>query len=276
MIQIDFEKDLLPYLDPKLIKDERILHQAMMHLLHAPSKLFRPKLLLATHQSFKAPTLLAYQAALAIECIHTFSLVHDDLPDMDDADERRHVPAVHKRFGNAQAILAGDALFNLGIDVLAHAKGTPAQCLKMIQILSRAIGHEGMTLGQSLDIQNPSCKESLLACYQLKTGALIESACLLGAISADITDSQTLEHIKRIGHDIGIYFQIEDDLFDYNQHISGKTKQPNTANLVHHLGISECKTLIKQHQESAATLIQQLPNPEPLSTFINHYLERQC
>ena len=276
MIQINFEKDLLPYLDPNLDKDPRVLHQAMMHLLRAPSKLFRPKLILATHQAFNELTPLAYQAALAIECVHTFSLVHDDLPDMDDADERRHVPTVHKRYGNAQAILAGDALFNVGIDILAHANGTPTQCLKMIQILSRAIGHEGMTLGQSLDMQNPSNAESLIACYRLKTGALIESACLLGAISANVEDTDTLAHIKKVGHHIGIYFQIEDDLFDYTQDSSGKSKQPNTANLVHHLGLAECRKLIEQHQNTAATLIEALPNPKPLLTLINHYFERQC
>ena len=88
MIQLNFEKDLLPYLSPNLISEPRLLFKAMMHLLKAPSKLFRPKLLLATHQSFKPLSPIAYQAALALECIHTFSLVHDDLPDMDDADQR--------------------------------------------------------------------------------------------------------------------------------------------------------------------------------------------
>lgn len=276
MIQINFEKDLLPYLDPSLVQDSRILHKAMLHLLRAPSKLFRPKLLLATHQSFAELTTLAYQAALAVECVHTFSLVHDDLPDMDDADERRHIPSVHKTYGNAQAILAGDALFNLGIDILAHADGTPHQCLKMIQMLSRAIGHEGMTLGQSLDIQTPNTTADLIECYQLKTGALIESSCLIGAISANATAPQTLHLVKSIGSHIGLYFQIEDDIFDYNHSASGKTQQPNAANLVHQLGLNKCKDLIKTHQHQATQLIAQLPNPKPLTSLINHYLERQC
>lgn len=276
MIQLDFEKDLLPHLDPNLLNESQVLFKAMVHLFKAPSKLFRPKLLLATHASFSQPHTLAYQSALALECIHTFSLVHDDLPDMDDADERRHIPSVHSAYGNAQAILAGDALFNLGFDILAHADGKPEQCLKMIQIVSRAIGHQGMTLGQSLDIQNPNSKEALLDCYRLKTGALIESSCMLGAICADIHDPQTLDIVKNIGKHIGIYFQIEDDLFDYTQSLSGKTKQPNTANLVHHIGLEACQELIHKHQTLTTDFINQLPNPEPLNQLTNHYLERQC
>lgn len=276
MTQLDFEKDLLPFLDPKLLGKSHVLFKAMLHLLKVPSKLFRPKLVVATHSAFAKPNKLTYQAALGVECIHTFSLVHDDLPDMDDADERRHVASVHKAYGNAQAILAGDALFNLGFDVLAHADGRPDQCLRMIQVLSRAIGHEGMTLGQSLDIQVPNTTKSLMECYRLKTGALIESSCLIGALCADVNDDKTLTLVKNIGKHIGIYFQIEDDLFDYSQNIAGKTKQPNTANLVHHLGVKACKNLIQDHQNRAFEFIEQLPNPEPLQLLTNHYLERQC
>ena len=276
MIQLDFEKHLLPHLDPNLLSESQVLFKAIVHLFKGPSKLFRPKLLLATHASFAEPGKLAYQSALALECIHTFSLVHDDLPDMDDADERRHIPSVHKAYGNAQAILAGDALFNLGFDILAHADGTPEQCLKMIQVVSRAIGHKGMTLGQSLDIQNPNSKDDLLACYPLKTGALIESSCLLGAICAEVDDPDTLALIQNMGEHIGIYFQIEDDLFDYTQSLTGKTQQPNSANLVHHIGIEACQKLIHKHQTQAFEYIDQLPNPEPLHQLTNHYLERQC
>ena len=247
----------------------------MRHFFKGPGKLFRPQLLLASHATFATPNPLAYQAALAIECIHIFSLVHDDLPDMDDADTRRHMPTVHTVYGNAQAILAGDALMNLGFDVLAHANGTPEQCLSMIKTLTRAIGHQGMTLGQSMDMGQLNNVDALIRCYELKTGALIAASCLK-MISAGIEDTRIHKQLQALGHHIGLFFQIQDDLFDYNDDTTGKTKQPNQSNLVAQLGYDECQSLIEAHQEKALTLIEALPNPKPLNELLQQYLVRQC
>lgn len=276
MTNPNLHKHLLTYLNKPFLQDNNYLCKAMRHLLMAPGKLFRPRLLLAAHQTFAPLNDLAYQAALALECIHTFSLVHDDLPDMDDAAQRRHQPSVHKSYGNAHAILAGDALLNLGFDVLAHAQGSAEQRLSLIQILTKATGHEGMTYGQSLDIQSPNTPDTLLACYELKTGALMAAACTMGAISAGVTDPTQTQSLQAIGNHIGLYFQIQDDLFDYNRANSGKTQQPNASNLTQHFGAHQCHSLIEHHQNQALTLIKKLPNSKPLYELLNQYLVRAC
>ncbi|MEC8225446.1 MAG: (2E,6E)-farnesyl diphosphate synthase, partial [Pseudomonadota bacterium] len=157
--------------------------------------------------------------AAAIECIHSYSLVHDDLPAMDDDDLRRGRPTCHIVYGEAQAILAGDALQTLAFDLIANHQFavSASQQVKMIASLSKASGIEGMVGGQALDIEATD-KEITVAqlerIHQLKTGALLNCAITLGALSAKSCDEHTLAQLNLFGQAIGLAFQVQDDILD--------------------------------------------------------------
>jgi farnesyl diphosphate synthase len=157
--------------------------------------------------------------AAAIECIHSYSLVHDDLPAMDDDDLRRGRPTCHIVYGEAHAILAGDALQTLAFDLIAnHSFNVPAQQqLKMIAALAKASGIEGMVGGQALDIAATDKLVNLAELeriHKLKTGALLNCAITLGALCAADTNQQTLLQLKQFGDAIGLAFQVQDDILD--------------------------------------------------------------
>jgi geranylgeranyl pyrophosphate synthase len=196
------------------------LIEAMGYSLRAGGKRLRPALVLETaracgagrEQSINASALAA---AAAIELIHTFSLIHDDLPAMDNDDLRRGKPTNHKVFGEAMASLAGDALESLAFDVLAQ-DAEPALAVGLIAELAGATGPQGMIGGQVLDMEgeNKSLSlDQLQRLHRMKTGALLCAACRLGAISAS-ADQTTLERLSQFGRHLGLAFQIVDDLLD--------------------------------------------------------------
>ncbi len=159
-------------------------------------------------------TALAY--ACAIEYIHTYSLIHDDLPCMDDDDMRRGNPSCHKMFGEATALLAGDALLTHAFELVSGAELSDTQNVKAVSLLAQNAGVSGMIGGQVLDLkyesQDPSISD-LLTVHKLKTGALISTACILGCIAADATDEQ-IAAASRFAYFLGTAFQIKDDLLD--------------------------------------------------------------
>jgi geranylgeranyl diphosphate synthase type II len=147
--------------------------------------------------------------------IHTFSLVHDDLPAMDDDDLRRGRPTNHKVFGEAMAILAGDAMVSMAFELIA-TDAAPPHVAPLVCELAQATGPEGMIGGQALDIDphdRPTSLEQLQHLHRMKTGALLRSACRLGAIAADAPQSQR-SAIDAFGHHLGLVFQIVDDILD--------------------------------------------------------------
>lgn len=265
MTNLELNHILMAHLAPELRQSSQRLHQAMMHWFKHPGKLFRAQLLLACHEAHAPLNQNAYQAALALECIHAFSLIHDDLPDMDNATLRRHQPTVHQAYDPAHAILAGDALMNLGFEIIAHMDIDPNTCVKLMQRLTLATGHRGMTLGQSLDIQQPHSAEALLACYTLKTGALIEAACHMGLMTAHVTCPEKTNRILEIARIIGLTFQLRDDLKDFNQvAATSKTPQPDAANLLHHWDIKILNEKIDTLDNELKSLLETLTNPKPL------------
>ena len=153
---------------------------------------------------------------MIIEYIHTYSLIHDDLPCMDDDDMRRGNPSCHKMFGEATALLAGDALLTHAFDVACDANLAPEQINSALSLLSQNAGVGGMIGGQVLDLMyekfSPSLAE-LLTVHKLKTGALISAACLLGCIAGNATDAQ-IAAASKFAYNLGIAFQIKDDLLD--------------------------------------------------------------
>ena len=192
------------------------LNEAIAYSVLNDGKRIRPLLVYLTGHAFHAPLENLDAAACAIELIHVYSLIHDDLPAMDNSDLRRGKPTCHKVFGDALAILAGDALQTLAFEIIAThpAELNANQRLKMVHILSQTSGIHGMAAGQTLDLLGVKTLDSLTKMYQLKTGALLNASVKLGIISANIESEQVFASLHRFTECIGLAFQIQDDLLD--------------------------------------------------------------
>ncbi|MDX1738514.1 MAG: polyprenyl synthetase family protein [Alphaproteobacteria bacterium] len=197
---------------------ESALIQAMRHGSLNGGKRLRPFLLMETAKLFSVSPKCAVRAGTALEMIHCYSLIHDDLPAMDDDDLRRGQPTVHKAFDEATAILAGDALLTLAFEISSHsdAHPNPAVRCEWIAALAKAAGPHGMVGGQMIDLDAE--KKSLdlaqiTRLQRLKTGCLIEVACLGGAILGQ-SDKKSYEALRGYAQDLGLAFQIADDLLD--------------------------------------------------------------
>ncbi|MFA7164314.1 MAG: polyprenyl synthetase family protein [Desulfoplanes sp.] len=193
------------------------LRQAMEYSLLAGGKRLRPVLCLAWAELFGAAEENILPFAAGIECIHTYSLIHDDLPAMDDDDLRRGKPSSHKRFGEALAILAGDGLLNEAFTLMLTSR-VPAPCLvSAMQSMADASGARGMVGGQVLDLEYTGLQnihlEQLRAMHAQKTGALIRSSCACGAILAGASLDDQMR-ASRYGAAIGLAFQVVDDILD--------------------------------------------------------------
>ena len=195
------------------------VHEAMRHSVFAGGKRLRPLLVLLACEAVGGDTEDAMPAAVALEMIHTYSLIHDDLPAMDDDDYRRGRPTCHRVYGEAIAILAGDALLTHAFLVLADPAATrvpPARRLQIIAEVAEAAGSRGMVGGQAMDILSEGHevdRPTLLYLHTHKTGALIRAAVRVGGIAGG-ADGETLQALTRYGERIGLAFQIVDDLLD--------------------------------------------------------------
>jgi geranylgeranyl diphosphate synthase, type II len=193
------------------------LHKAMRYSVMAGGKRIRPALVLTSGEAMGAKTEELVPEACAIEMIHTYSLIHDDLPAMDNDDLRRGRPTCHKAFGEAVAILAGDALLTLSFRVLAEASLKADKRVRVIQEFSAAAGsRHGMIGGQMADIENEGKEVSANTLEQIhreKTGALIAASAAVGGIIAGASDDE-IARLRMYGHRIGLAFQIADDILD--------------------------------------------------------------
>lgn len=219
-----FVKKILPKFEKRL--EEQIAHhqetnleEAMGYSLMAPGKRLRPLILLAVVDALNPNQMeAAYPTAMALEMIHTYSLIHDDLPAMDDDELRRGLPTNHVKFGEATAILAGDALLTLAFETIAKPCDNLAIDIQvqLIADLARASGYQGMIAGQKLDIENEGkiiSTEKVVEIHQLKTGALFAFAAEAGAKIAG-ADGQIFSELEFWGAHLGLAFQIRDDLLD--------------------------------------------------------------
>lgn len=196
-----------------------LLAQAMRHAAIGGGKRLRPLLLTATAAMFGVDRSQALRAGVAIEAVHAYSLVHDDLPCMDDDDLRHGKPTVHKLFGEAMAVLVGDGLQTFAFDVLADpaTSGDPFVRAELVAVLARAAGAGGMVGGQALDIAAAGAVLDLPAIsrlQQLKTGALLAAAVEMGAVMGKVPH-EGRTHLRGYARDIGLAFQIADDLLDH-------------------------------------------------------------
>lgn len=206
------------------------IHEAMRYSLSAGGKRIRPSLLLASKDLFDSE-ISANPAAVAVECLHTYTLIHDDLPAMDDSPLRRGVPTCHIQFDEATAVLAGDALLTLSFELLSnHYAETPAISNRLVQILSEAAGSQKLVGGQMEDILGENRQldaDELNFIHLNKTSALIEASLAMGATIGMASDHQ-IEQILDFGRSIGLGFQIMDDILDATSNSETMGKEVGT------------------------------------------------
>jgi len=235
-----------------LSREDSILFQAMRYSVLSGGKRFRPLLALSSGECFGVSIDIVLPFACAIELIHNYSLIHDDLPSMDNDDFRRGKPSCHRAYGENVAILAGNALLTLAFEVASKAHLDGEFSLRKEQVitdLSHLAGAEGMIGGQFLDITLPSEKISEEKLYELilrKTGALIIASVKIGPVLAGASSSQ-IKAIEEYGKNIGIAFQIRDDILDSaSDKCKSKLQQPNFVSL---FGLEESKYRLKKSIE---------------------------
>ncbi len=259
------------------------LHQAMHYSVMAPGKRIRPLLVYAAGHALGASFDALDEQACALEYIHAYSLIHDDLPAMDDDDLRRGRPTCHVKFGEAMAILAGDALQSLAFETLGRCGASDSRKVRMISVLANASGSHGMAGGQAIDLA--STGESLTIAelenlHILKTGALIRASVLLGAITAS-EDEEKIMLLDRYAKCMGLAFQIVDDILDVTSDTEtlGKTQgkdaaqeKPTYPSL---LGLSESREKAQQLCQDALASIEVMGDAAaPLRTIARTILSR--
>lgn len=262
------EEYLRNYIDGCKGQPQDALFEAMEYSLLAGGKRLRPVLTMAFCQMCGGDPKKAAPFAAAVEMIHTYSLIHDDLPCMDNDNYRRGKLTNHKVYGEAMAVLAGDALLTDAFGLLASADVPAKQTLLAVSVLSSNAGSYGMVGGQVLDMQSESreCTEQeVLDIQSRKTGALLNSACALGVLAAGGTEKQ-LEAACSFAGLIGLAFQIRDDILDVvgDAHKLGKAtgvdKGKNT--FVRLYGISKCEEMVDRYTEKAIEFLSAFENAE--------------
>jgi len=260
------------------------IHQAIRWSVFAGGKRFRPALLLAVGQTFSAPVEALIRTACAFEMVHTYSLIHDDLPAMDDDDLRRGRPTCHVRFDEATAILAGDALQTLAFQTIAEDVALDAETrIALIAELARAAATpDGMVAGQALDMEGEARQVSraqLEEIHRLKTGALIRAAARCGAIIGRANDSE-LAAVTSYGSHLGLLFQITDDFLDVTATAEdlgktpGKDARSNKATYPALHGMEETRAAAIDAHRDACHALDQLDRPteilQRIADFILH------
>lgn len=248
---------------PSTEQEPQQLHHAMRYAVLGNGKRIRPLLVYATGLCFAATPHSLDTPAAAVELIHAYSLIHDDLPAMDDDDTRRGNPSCHKAFGEATAILAGDALQGLAFELLAQDNRaySPTQQVAMVQALAYACSTQGMVGGQQFDLTAQEKNLSLAASekiHALKTGALITASVTLGAIAAACTPSQ-IKALVDFAATVGVAFQLQDDIFDADSKID----------------ITVAKKRVHVLFESALTTLDKLPGDMSYLTTLSQFIMRR-
>jgi len=259
---------------------------AMRHALLGGGKRFRPFLLMETVRLFGAAPDAALMAAAAVECLHTYSLVHDDLPAMDDDAVRRGRQTVHVAFDEATAILAGDALLTLAFDILSRRQTHPDAAVRseLVAVLARAAGAGGMVGGQMLDLASEGRalgEEEVRRLEGMKTGALIAAACEMGAVLAGAGPAERAA-IRSYGRRLGLAFQIADDLLDVEGvapelgKATAKDAARGKATLVQLMGVKRARAVLTETvARCEAALARFGPAAEDLAEAARFVAERR-
>lgn len=260
------ERGLDQYLPAATTRPGR-LHEAMRYSVQAGGKRLRPVLVLAAAELFGAKADAALPAAVAVECLHTYSLIHDDLPCMDNDDLRRGRPTAHRQFDEATALLAGDALLTHAFSMLAEAYATqPALAHALIRELASAAGSRRLIGGQMEDLlaekKNASPNE-LEFIHLNKTAAMIEAALVMGGLVGG-ADTEALATLRRVGRELGLAFQIVDDVLDATADsatlgkTAGKDAKAGKTTFVKLHGLETSRRLAREHSNAAVTALKTL------------------
>ncbi len=247
------------------------IKEASLYAISSGKK-FRPLLILALAEHFSVPLKACLDPACSIEMVHSFSLIHDDLPCMDNDDFRRGKPSVHKAFGEPVALLAGDFLLAYAFEVLSKSPNlTDTQKISLIQILGRATGNQGMIAGQNLDLSSVGktlSEKTLIKMHYYKTACLIAAACSFVAVLAGLSSKESAL-LKKLGTHLGIAYQIQDDLLDVfsEEPLLGKPlfsdKEKNKPTAISTLGVFFSKETIKNLHKSILRICDKLSLDSP-------------
>lgn len=260
------------------------LHTAMRYSVEAGGKRLRPILVLAAADLFDVHPKTAESAALAVECVHTYSLIHDDLPCMDNDDLRRGRPTAHRQFDEATALLAGDALLTFAFFTLSFYEDRPLIATKLLFELSLAAGGEQMVGGQMEDLlaekKSRITEAELREIHRKKTAGLIASSLAMGGIVAD-AETEHVDLLRDAGECLGMAFQIMDDVLDATADAAtlgktpGKDARNNKATYVKLLGLDGARARAREECEIALEKLAQLPGDTSfLATLVRNMAER--
>lgn len=283
--QKEIDRALDRYL-PKAITKPATLHKAMRYSLFAGGKRLRPILCLAAAEACRGNIDNALPLACAVECIHTYSLVHDDLPSMDNDDFRRGRPTCHKVFGEGIAVLAGDALLTIAFEIVSTAKpGSRYDIPVLLRELAVAAGSQRLIAGQVADLEAEGKRvkrDQLRFIHENKTAAMLKSSVRLGAMSAN-ADAPKLSAITQFGERLGLAFQVIDDILDVTQtseilgKSAGKDVAAKKATYPAVIGLeksrAEARRLTRQAHDALSAFRE--GDAETLHALANYLLERE-
>lgn len=265
---------------------QRIIFEAMNYSVRAGGKRLRPMLMEETYHMFGGSSAVIEPFMAAIEMIHTYSLVHDDLPAMDNDEYRRGKKTTHAVYGEAMGILAGDALLNLAYETASKAFGmevADARVARAFAVLAKKAGVYGMVGGQVVDVESeksddcPITREKLDFIYRLKTGALIESSMMIGAILAGAS-SDEISRVEKIAAKLGLAFQIQDDVLDVTSTLEvlgkpvGSDEKNNKATYVTFEGLDKAVSDVERISKEAEKLLDDLGYDDAFLKELFEYL----
>lgn len=265
---------------------QRIIFEAMNYSVRAGGKRLRPMLMEETYHMFGGSSAVIEPFMAAIEMIHTYSLVHDDLPAMDNDEYRRGKKTTHAVYGEAMGILAGDALLNLAYETASKAFGmevADARVARAFAVLAKKAGVYGMVGGQVVDVESeksddcPITREKLDFIYRLKTGALIESSMMIGAILAGAS-SDEISRVEQIAAKLGLAFQIQDDVLDVTSSLEvlgkpvGSDEKNNKATYITFEGLDKAVSDVERISKEAEKLLDDLGYDDAFLKELFEYL----
>lgn len=286
-VQADLDR-LLPLLDRELARpfqngEATRLGEAVRYSLEAGGKRVRPVLCLLACEAVGSPAEAALPGALALEYVHTYSLIHDDLPAMDDDDLRRGRPTNHKVFGEGHAILAGDALLTEAFGVLASADLDPVRRAEALALLAEGAGWRGMAGGQALDLEGENLQgydlDHLRLIHRMKTGALLRASLEIGAVLGGAAPAEQ-SSLRAFGEAIGLAFQIQDDILDATAtdadlgKRAGKDAGKGKITYPSLLGLDGARKALEEATETALCHLASLPNRNSLAAWARYLAQR--
>lgn len=263
----------------------KVIYDSASYSLNIGGKRIRPILMLLTYSMYKDNWRDILEFSSAIEMIHTYSLIHDDLPCMDNDDMRRGKPSCHMAYGEDNALLAGDALLTEAFGVLTISRNIPSEnIIRAVSYLSSFAGINGMVGGQVLDLQFEETKptvDEILKMYSLKTCGLIKAACVLGCLTANDYNEEKINAAIDYAENLGIAFQIQDDILDIEGDSAflgkpvGSDEKNDKSTLVKYFGLEKSKALVKEYTDKAIYALETFDETDVLKELAYMLVNRK-